>query len=209
MLAACPLACGTDRGFPSDELSALLWKLNLMDTFRRATPDDAAACAQIRFDAFGVIKVACSGLSHNRDGIQERPRGRRLCGERREVQASCVCSCRNNILKPIQIGAGHQKIEIRPRWKATRTCGRKLSISPESHRMAEGILQQQACLLGPHVVPADKAQPMADLVANALRHRGRPARVFPCRRINHLRRGEMVERHVFRIAAAGLETTRA
>src|SRR5579863_7271103 len=63
--------------------------------------------------------------------------------------------------------------------------------------------------LGARVAPADQAQAIGYLVPNVLRHRRRFARPIPLRRVDLPRRCEMVERDVFRVAAARPETARA
>ena len=60
-----------------------------------------------------------------------------------------------------------------------------------------------------HVEPADEAQAVADPVADMLRHRRRRARLLPFRRLDHPRRREVVEGHVFRVAGARPEAARA
>src|SRR5271157_2513114 len=60
-----------------------------------------------------------------------------------------------------------------------------------------------------HVVPAHDAQPVADLVSNALGHRGRSARLLPIRCIHHAWGCEMIKREIFRAATAGAEPARA
>jgi hypothetical protein len=59
------------------------------------------------------------------------------------------------------------------------------------------------------MVATDETQPVGDLVANALGHRGRGARLFPLRRVDYARRREVVERNIFRVPAAHPEAARA
>src|SRR6266851_383845 len=59
------------------------------------------------------------------------------------------------------------------------------------------------------VAPADETQAIGDQRANVLGHRCRTARRFPLGAVDHPGCRQMVERHVFRAAAAGAEAARA